>query len=217
MNWKKIGKVYSVMLIILVSVLVLLPVTVQSLNEDEANISDDIYTINVVSDEKSWKRMDTYSMNYNIDKIIEDVNYKASVRFTYNLRDSNYRDVIVKVNGYANGEEVGYGEHALLGVKGTGGNVFHFDIPQQVMKPGVNEVDIVVMIDANASSQLKEPDEVALTFDEMCVKQVISDSDSDGITNPYDLLKNTNNVVFIGLILTVLFPPILTIGLKKEK
>ncbi|MGB2828413.1 MAG: hypothetical protein WBC50_09515 [Dehalococcoidales bacterium] len=185
--------------------------------EDKKYQSDEVYTIDEVSDEKTWKRVNNYTINYALDRKKEDINYEASIRFTYNLRKSCYRDILVEVRGYANGEEVGFGEHALLGVRGTGGNVFHFTIPQQLMKTGANDIEIVVSVNASASNQLTEPDEVILTFDEIGVRQVVGDADADGIIDTYDLLVNTHNVLFMGMILCVLFPPITAIGLERSK
>jgi len=145
MNWRRIGKVYGIMVVVISLSLYFVPLGAQALNKPYELSSSEILVFDITTRDRTWDRSGVLTISCDLPPLSIGASYVTRFSFHFNLKDSNDRYVVMTFKAYANSEQIGEGGHTFDRARAEGGNIFTYEIPRNM----VNQGNIVIRVDVS--------------------------------------------------------------------
>ena len=217
MNWRRIGKVYGIMVVVISLSLYFVPLGAQALNKPYELSSSEILVFDITTRDRTWDRSGVLTISCDLPPLSIGASYVTRFSFHFNLKDSNDRYVVMTFKAYANSEQIGEGGHTFDRARAEGGNIFTYEIPRNMVNQGNIVIRVDVSLRGEAPQELSVEDRELFEFYDFVVMKTYLDNDKDGISDNVDLLLNQNNIVIAGVLSLVGLPPITAVGIERKK
>lgn len=223
MKWKRILMVYGIALVAVSLSLIIAPAFAQSIGQKvifPALKTENI--INVETVDPTWQRSKENTISFVLDANTIKKSYEIKMKYEFNIKEyfnrSEARRTVALITYLSNGEYVHQRRETWLIDLGSGGGyVDSVTIPHETLKIGENTVKILININSTTSEPITKPGLFYIVYDEINVVERRIDTDSDGISNSFDPVVNTNNLQLSAMLMIALFPPITATGIERKK